>query len=476
MASVRRRGASWYVQWKELVVTRQGDGTDSREWRTRGRSFPGHADAKLFKNEIEIAQARGERWTDKRGDAVVTIRIVALAFVRAAVEAGAPIATQRFRSSMIGGFLDFLGAREEGDPGVRIGVGDLSLTLLERFANSLPGEGRQATTRYRKVMESEKMWAWAHNRPERFPGVPSPRRYTGGSADADKLSAPAPVVAVAAPIWADVDAMIGELKIEWHRRAAILMRFTGLRASQACGLRWQDVDLERGVLRIRARVRGAKGSRARVIPLHPWLTEQMTGWGMRDGLLFPRRYKGTDGKPRLDPYRGDALVMPFRRAWTAAKFPVERWGKPDGGFEERGKGSPTHAVRRCIRTELVRSGVEEALVLYLVGQTCQATRKTDPLTTRRIDPPPSTRGRVDDDQDEAVPDGVHHASEARDEDTRRRRGDRPIAPAGLGQPTDRLGAGNRPKHREALHPRWRLESVQEARPCSVPGAGGGLAA
>lgn len=34
----------------------------------------------------------------------------------------------------------------------------------------------------------------------------------------------------------------------------------------------------------------------------------------------------------------------------------------------RGKGSPTHAIRRCIRTELIRAGVEEAIVLYLIGQ------------------------------------------------------------------------------------------------------------
>ena len=35
---------------------------------------------------------------------------------------------------------------------------------------------------------------------------------------------------------------------------------------------------------------------------------------------------------------------------------------------ERGHGSPTHCIRRCIRTELIRSGVQEAVVLYLVGQ------------------------------------------------------------------------------------------------------------
>ena len=369
MATVKRRGSKWYVQWKELRVTRQPDGSDSRKWRTRGRTFPTQAEAKRFAAEVETTQARGERWQDRREDPTVTIRIVALAYTRAAIDAGAPIATRRFRSSMIGGFLDFLQAREEDEPGARTPVGELSLTLLESYANSLPDEGRKATTRYRKVMEAEKMWAWAFDRPERFPGVPSPRRYTGGSADADKLSPPAPVVALAAPTWADVDAMIDHLKIEWHRKAATIMRFTGLRASQACGLQWSDFDLERSVLYVRSRVRGAKRSRSRVIPLHPWLVEQMAGWGVREGLLFPRRYKDKEGNRRPGPYRGDALVEPFRRAWNAAKVSEERWGGVAIDESSRGKASPTHAIRRCIRTELIRAGVEEAIVLYLVGQT-----------------------------------------------------------------------------------------------------------
>ena len=101
------------------------------------------------------------------------------------------------------------------------------------------------------------MWAWAFDRPERFPGVPPPRRYTGRPSDADKLSAPPPVVAVAAPTWEDVDKMISKLKIPWHRQAALVMRFTGLRTSQVCGLTWEDIDLEREILRVRSRVRGA---------------------------------------------------------------------------------------------------------------------------------------------------------------------------------------------------------------------------
>jgi integrase len=369
MASIVKHRGKWMVRWRELSVTLDGNGVEQRRWKSRRKMCPTQRAAKTLAREIETAHALGKNWSDQRTIITAAIRDVVLAYVRAAVDANAPLATQRFRSAMLGGFLDFLDARNEDGTGVHRTMKELSLTLLETYANSLPGDGRKGTTRYRKVMEVERMWRWASERPERFPDVPPPKRYTGGSADADRLSPPPPVYAIAAPTWLDVDRMISQLKIEWHRRCATLMRFTGLRASQACGLCWTDVDLERGILFVRARVRGAKRSRSRVMPLNESLVEEMRGWGVREGLLFPRRYKGRDGEQRLDPHRGDALVAPFRRAWRLADVPADRWDAVKGVTGGRAKGSPTHAIRRCIRTELIRAGVEEAIVLYLVGQT-----------------------------------------------------------------------------------------------------------
>jgi hypothetical protein len=51
-----------------------------------------------------------------------------------------------------------------------------------------------------------------------------------------------------------------------------------------------------------------------------------------------------------------------------AKVPVERWDLPGDGEGERAKGSPTHTFRRAVRTELLRADVQEAVVLYLIGQ------------------------------------------------------------------------------------------------------------
>ncbi|MDP2317644.1 MAG: hypothetical protein Q8P41_32460 [Pseudomonadota bacterium] len=274
---LKQRGDGWYVQWKELVVTRDEHGVDHREWKTRGQTFPTERSATEFSREVAIAAAKGERFVDKREAPVVTLKTIALGYVRAAVESGVPLATRRYRSSMLATWLTFAG---EDKP-----ASALTLTLLEGYSRSLPAEGRQTSTRHRRVLLVEQMWRWAHDRPEQYPGVPVPRRYTAGSGESDKLRAPPPVVAVAAPTFADVDAFVGKLLIPWHVRIALVMRYTGLRASQASGMDWRDVDLEGGGAPARPRAcPGREEGRARVFPLHPALVEEMAGWASARGF------------------------------------------------------------------------------------------------------------------------------------------------------------------------------------------------
>jgi hypothetical protein len=103
----------------------------------------------------------------------------------------------------------------------------------------------------------------------------------------------------------------------------------------------------------------------------------MAGWGIRVGLVFPvadahpGRTRGQPASAEARKHRrADYVRDAFRRAWTAAKVPPEKWDAPDedaGLAGERAHGSPCHAIRRCMRTELIRAGVEEAIALYAVG-------------------------------------------------------------------------------------------------------------
>ena len=62
-----------------------------------------------------------------------------------------------------------------------------------------------------------------------------------------------------------------------------LFAFAGLRRSELLGLDWDDVDLERRMLRVRR----AKGGRQRVVPIHPALVPLFL-----DYLRVPRRRPG----------------------------------------------------------------------------------------------------------------------------------------------------------------------------------------
>jgi integrase len=369
MASVERRGEGWWVRWREPLVTVDENGVHHRKWKERSRTFVSKRDAEDFAAERVVGRARGERFIDAAEVPTATIGTIARAYCAAA--SSAPKATQKFRGSVIGAFERFAGAARP--------VSDLSIALLERYAASLPGEGRAAATKHRKILEAERLWEWAFSRPETYPGVGQPRRITGSGPD--KVKPPPPVVAMDAPSWADADLMIAQLEADphqggrsaqhdWHRRVAITLRYSGIRIGQALSLRWRDLDLDRGVLFLRAGVAGAKSGRTRAVPLHPALVEAMAGWGVREGYVFehPRHPER--------PWRADAVVEPFRRAWERAAIAPAKWDAPDeedAAPGDRAHGSPSHAFRRTVRSGLIRAGVEEVIAGFLVGHKSGAT-------------------------------------------------------------------------------------------------------
>ena len=345
----------------DLIVTNDEQGQETRAWKSRRRQFPTRKAAELFAVEVTVAAKRGEdtRHIDARKKPVSTLGAVGRAFVEAASHS--PASTYRYRKSFVNAWLAFVG---EATP-----VVDLNMSLVERYARSLPSEARQAATRHRKVLVVQQMWAWAADRPERFPGVPPARRVTGH--DADLVRAPPPVVAADAPDWADMDAMIAKLdKRTWHRRLALVLRYSGIRVGQALSLAWRDVDLVQGILRLRAGVVGAKAGATRVVPMHPALVELMRKWHTPGRWVFPHP------KDPKKAWTTQAATDPFRRAWEAAGVDRAKWDLPDEGFElagDRSHGSPTHAFRRGVKVGLIRAGVDDTLANYLIGHKTNAT-------------------------------------------------------------------------------------------------------
>ena len=119
---------------------------------------------------------------------------------------------------------------------------------------------------------------------------------------------------------------------ERDRLMLALFAFAGLRRSELLGLDWQDVDLERRLLRIRK----AKGGRQRMIPIHPALEPLFVEYlQVRADDPEPALFVGVQGR-RLS---STIMVQTFLRYVRAA------------GVTERKRVTP-HTLRHVFASEL----------------------------------------------------------------------------------------------------------------------------
>jgi site-specific recombinase XerD len=134
---------------------------------------------------------------------------------------------------------------------------------------------------------------------------------------------------------------------ERDRLLLALFAYAGLRRSELLGLDWQDVDLERRLLRIRV----AKGGRQRVVPLHPALEPLFADYlQCRACDSEPALFVGVHGR-RLSP---TILGETFRRYAQAS------------GVTDRKRVTP-HTLRHVFASELLRSGANLRQIQELLG-------------------------------------------------------------------------------------------------------------
>ena len=134
------------------------------------------------------------------------------------------------------------------------------------------------------------------------------------------------------------------------RPIALFAYNTGCRKSEILGLRWDQVDLLAGVVRLRQGE--TKNGEARVIPLVPELIASLTeGCASRGGCPWVFTRSGE-------------RILDFRGAWDGA---CVRAGKPGALF---------HDLRRTGVRNLVRAGVSTTVAMAISGH------KTDSVFRR----------------------------------------------------------------------------------------------
>lgn len=136
-------------------------------------------------------------------------------------------------------------------------------------------------------------------------------------------------------------------KRERDRLLLALFAYAGLRRSELLGLDWDDVDLQRRLLRVRV----AKGGRQRVVPIHPALVPLIVDYlSTRCGDPEPALFVGVQGK-RLSP---TILAQTFLRYARAA------------GVTDRKRVTP-HTLRHVFASELLSVGANLRQIQDLLG-------------------------------------------------------------------------------------------------------------
>lgn len=325
MASIIKRGDAWQVRWRE-------------GGRNRARTCPDHGTAKRLAREVERSAALGERWQPAGAAQAPTVSEALEAYVLDVGRALAPRTAHRYAGEL-DLFRAFLG-RRAGE-----GLGILSQALLGDFWTWLEvglHDRPRALVTKRKIAETvHRWWRWCAEQDAFEAHTPKPRSVRLPRAVASRT---------VAPTWAEMDRVVHALT-GWRRRLALVLRFTGLRVSQAMGLRWADVDLEAGHLVVRPELGKSPSERAgRVVPISEHLVAELRTWERSEDWLIAVGERVTVERDRA------ARAEMMRRAWERSGVRREVW-------ERR----PQHAFRKGLRSGLARLGADRDAIEYLIG-------------------------------------------------------------------------------------------------------------
>lgn len=328
MASITKRGKVYRVLWRE------------QSGAQRSRTCPDLTTARELQREVERALALGRDWQVQPPREDTRLSVVVEAFLRDKARSKRP-ATVINLGRALDRFFVFLEERGIHEPTVDV----LSRAILGEFYDWSPAS---VATRRNYVSAVTLAWRWAFNTDEYGDVTPRPRTLD--------LPVPASTPTVA-PTWAEADALIARLAERPSQglpsvigyRAAVMMRFTGLRVGQVLRLEWPDVDLEDATLTIRGELGKSRAERrGRTVPISSHLVELMKGWGVREGPII--------SSAGCISSLGELLRIGWRDVAANGQARPEVF-----------RGRPNHALRKLFSTELRAAGVARDVIEYLVG-------------------------------------------------------------------------------------------------------------
>ncbi len=168
----------------------------------------------------------------------------------------------------------------------------------------------------------------------------------------------------------EVTALLAAVRSQKYRGILMTMYAGGLRVSEACRLRPEDIDSKRMVILVRA----AKGGRDRYTLLSERLLVFLRDYWRRtrpEGWLFPGHTKARHASP-------DTVRQVFQKAPAAAGIT---------------KKATPHILRHCFATHLLETGVDVTVVQTLLGHA--SLRATEVYTHISLEHLGRTRSPLD---------------------------------------------------------------------------------
>jgi integrase len=131
----------------------------------------------------------------------------------------------------------------------------------------------------------------------------------------------------------------------------IMAYWTGMRAGEILNLQWDQLDLERGLLRLEPGM--TKNNQGRLVPLVKEVTEALWKWKQSALRCYP-------SCPWVCHYRGNRLLHIPTKSWRKACQRV--------GLE----GKLFHDLRRTAVRNMVRVGISERVAMTISGHKTRA--------------------------------------------------------------------------------------------------------
>jgi len=255
MRAPSKRCPDWY--WRAVCYV---NGKEETVWT-------GRASRKEAERTVAALLASGDLFADKQQQPIITMRDLLECWVgsqkqRADLAANTYRGYERSSVRLVKAMGDVL-------------ISGLHRGSLERYRDQRLRAGAAPSTIGLELQVLRSAWRWGqdlgfcphHRLPT--PRLPKERRYSHHT-----------------PTRGDV-ATVLELLDGWQRMAVLLLFATGARPGEVTHLRWEDVDLERGLVHLGRHV-GARKTGERTVPLAASILDELEAWGQgkRTGLVL----------------------------------------------------------------------------------------------------------------------------------------------------------------------------------------------